>query len=113
MNFDRNPGSLLLSGSVLVMALLALGGCSGGNNNNAADSVAQPSASVASNAADPAMDPAMANSAAAMKGENDDEEAEMERHHKQEMDHADMRMGGMKPDSDQQNDSQPAPMTDM
>lgn len=71
--------------------------------NNAANSVA--SSPAAANATEPANTEALENM------------QEMERHHRQEMDHGDMRDGGMKhgsqPSSDQPSMNQSAPMQDM
>jgi hypothetical protein len=114
MNLDQNlrlPFGLTL----VVTAMLALTACSGDGRDNAADAIAGSSANndVAASATTPPPAAATDNSAGMMEDEDRNREAAMERHHKQEMDHADMRMGGMKPDADQQNDSQPAPMKDM
>lgn len=88
MTINRNLRSLLLSGGIAVVAGLALSGCN--RDNRGAGANAPPNAA--------------ATSSGAPTG---NEVADMERHHQQAMDHAEMRGDGMKPHAARPTDSQP------
>ena len=115
MTINRNLRSLLLSGGIAVVAGLALSGC---NRDNPGAATNAPTNGAAANSSVPSpVDPAAPGSPADATAQADEaagnEVADMERHHKQAMDHAEMRGGGMKPDAAPATDSQAAPMKDM
>jgi hypothetical protein len=115
MTINRNLRSLLLSGGIAVVAGLALSGCN--RDNPGAVANAPTNAAATSNGAPTTVDPTAPGSpadATALADEPaDNDVADMERHHKQAMDHAEMRGDGMKPDAVPATGSQAAPMKDM
>lgn len=105
---------------VALAAALALAGCGDKAENKAADAAsATPDATAGGAGSTPSTDASSAAPAApdAMDHEDDAMDEEMTRHHRQQMDHDEMRKGGvgqgnMQP-ADQATTDQPAPMKDM
>ena len=105
---------------VALAAALALVGCGDKAENKAADAASvTPDAPAGAAGSAPATDSPSATPAApdAMDHEDDAMDEEMTRHHRQQMDHDEMRKGGvgqgnMQP-ADQATTDQPAPMKDM
>lgn len=113
MNFNHNRGALGTSGTILIAALLAMTGCNGKDKAAGAPSNASGDASATAASHSTAANPADQAGSAASKDYVDERMQEMDRRHRQEMDHSDMRMGRMRGDNPQQSDSPPAPMSDM
>ena len=111
MTINGNCRSLLIGG-VAVMAGLALAGC---NRDSSTSAAKAPVAPVATASTAPAVGstPPPADAAAQPADETGNEVADMEHHHKQAMDHADMRADAAKPDAPPPADSPPAPMKHM
>lgn len=122
MDFNRRKLSALTSSAVLLAVLIAASGCSDKKEASAIDAAANSSTDAAANAgatASPGIDDVgqEAGTEPAAAGSAEDPRATADRHHQQEMDHSEMRMGNMPPDhpqnGDQQNNSQSMPMKDM
>lgn len=110
MTINGNCRSLLLGG-VAVMAGLALAGC---NRDSSTSTATAPAATASTtNPVGSTPPPSTADASAPAADETGNEVADMERHHKQAMDHADMRAGAAKPDAPPPADSPAAPMKHM
>lgn len=113
MTINGNGRSLLIGG-VAVMAALALAGCNRDSSTSAANAPAAPAATASTaNPVESTPPPSAADASTQTADGTGHEVADMERHHKQEMDHAEMRAGAAKPDAAPPADSPPAPMKDM
>lgn len=121
MTSNGNPRSLLMAGGVALMAGLALSGCDRGSPPSKANGPAVSAAT--GNATNPAQPSTPATHADGSGTDHDaNDVADMERHHQQAMDHAQMRAGAppsavpsaaAQPDAMAPADSTPAPMKDM
>lgn len=111
MTINGNCRSLLISG-VAVMAGLALAGCNRDSSTSTANIPAAATAST-TNPVGSTPPPSPADASAQPADGTGNEVADMEHHHKQAMDHADMRAGAAKPDAPPPADSPPAPMKHM
>jgi len=113
MTINGNCRSLLIGG-VAVMAGLALAGCNRDSSTSTANTPATPAAPVATestaNPVGSTSPPSPADASAQPADETGNEVADMEHHHEQAMDHAEMRAGAAKPDALPPADSPPAPM---
>jgi len=99
-----------LSGGFVLAAALMLGACGGKGQETVP--------AVTNNASAPSVPASAANGSAFNAGSynEQDEQNEMERHHRQGMDHDEMRRGGRGPETpapDQQPSNQSAPMQHM
>ena len=92
--------SLLTSGALLA-ATFVLSGCNNNTKNTASPAATDTPASA------PATDAAVATNSASNTDAADDA-AEMEQHHRQEMDHEEMRRGAMGPRHSDAPDPQPS-----
>ena len=99
---NRNIRSLgLLTGSALIIATLALAGCKDASKEAPSPVASDTPASVATTDAAVPANGSVSTDAA-------DHAAEMEEHHRQEMDHEEMRRGGMGPQHSSAPDPQPS-----
>ena len=91
----------LLTSSALIAATLVLAGCNDSTKDTAS------SAASATPAATPSTDASIPTTGASSANDADDA-AEMEQHHRQEMDHEEMRRGGMGPRHSDAPNAQPS-----